>query len=204
MAKRTAAQVYQDLIGQGLPADAAMRMVAIAEAESGLDDASRGDLGLQDSFWGPSFGTYQIRTVKSQTGTGTDRDIAWLAASDTNQAKAAYDISSGGRNLTPWSTFNTGAYQQYLGQAQTAAAATPAGNPYPTWGPSWLPWNWPSDAGNAVAGQINQELGGARTIVIEAGFVILGLALIGAGLAKAVAPKLRTAAKTAAKAAVIL
>ncbi len=36
-------------------------------------------------------------------------------------AQAAYNISSGGGNWTPWTTYNNGAYWQYMGRAQSAA-----------------------------------------------------------------------------------
>lgn len=36
-------------------------------------------------------------------------------------AQAAYNISSGGNDWTPWTTYNNGAYWQYMGRAQTAA-----------------------------------------------------------------------------------
>ncbi len=38
-------------------------------------------------------------------------------------AQAAYRISSGGRDWTPWSTFNSGAYRNHLVAAQAAATA---------------------------------------------------------------------------------
>ncbi|WP_394832651.1 hypothetical protein LVJ94_39720 [Pendulispora rubella] len=36
-------------------------------------------------------------------------------------AAAAYNISSGGTNWTPWTTYNNGAYQQYMSRARDAA-----------------------------------------------------------------------------------
>jgi hypothetical protein len=36
-------------------------------------------------------------------------------------AQAAYNISSGGSNWQPWTTYINGAYQQYMSRAQTAA-----------------------------------------------------------------------------------
>lgn len=189
MAKRLPGDVYADLIGAGFDAQSATIMVAIAGAESGYDDQAQGDLGLQDSNWGPSFGLFQVRTLKGETGTGSNRDITRLASSDAEQAKAAYAISGGGRDFTPWSTFTSGAYQGFLGTAQASAAgATSSGGgdgPFPTWGPDWLPWNWPSALGNKAADQadnaITQALTGGRHIAIEAVFVIAGLALVAAG-----------------------
>src|SRR4051812_4551976 len=116
MAKRTPSDVYADLVARGFTPAQAVTMTAIAGAESGYDDANLGDVRLEDNTWGPSYGLYQIRTLKAQTNTGQDRDINWLAASDTNQATAAWDISQHGRDFSPWTTFTRGTYQQFLGQ----------------------------------------------------------------------------------------
>jgi hypothetical protein len=180
VAKRLPGDVYADLIAVGFDPQSATTMVAIAGAESGYDDQAQGDLGLQDANWGPSFGLFQVRTLKGQTGTGSNRDITRLASSDLEQAKAAYAISSGGRDFTPWSTFTSGAYQGFLGTAQASAAGATGGGdgPFPTWGPDWLPWNWPSLAGNSAAAQ---ALTGGRHILLEAVFVLAGLGLIAAG-----------------------
>jgi hypothetical protein len=181
MSKRDPGQVYADLVAAGFSPDQATVMTAIAGAESGYDDQILGDLGLQNAMWGPSFGLYQIRTLKADTGSGSYRDITRLASSDAEQAKAAYAISGGGRDFTPWSVFTSGAYQQYLNTARTAAASggsASSDGPFPTWGPDWLPWNWPSLAANSA---VAQGLAGGRGIVLEVAFVGMGLALLAAG-----------------------
>lgn len=196
VSKRLPGDVYQDLIAAGFDPQAATIMVAIAGAESGYDDQIQGDLGLQDANWGPSFGLFQIRTLKNDTGAGTNRDITRLSGSDLEQAKAAYQISGGGRDFTPWSTFTNGAYQGFLGTAQASAAggAAAAGGdgPFPTWGPDWLPWNWPSAAANKVADAtsdaVSTGLTGGRQILLEAVFVGGALVLVGAGLYVATRP----------------
>src|SRR5262245_26484467 len=98
-------------------------MLAVGTAESGLDDTTIGDVALETNTWGPSFGMFQIRTLKADTGLGTDRDINALAASDAAQARAAYDISRHGTDFSAWTDYVNGAYQQYLGQAAAAGAA---------------------------------------------------------------------------------
>jgi len=185
VAKRTVSQIFADLRAAGFNAAQATIMTAIALAESGGNDTILGDTGIQTSVWGPSYGLYQVRTLKAETGRGTDRDVSWLAASDTHQAKAAWDISRGGVDFSPWTTYTRGTYQQFMGQAQGAAggasaapAATPVLNPF-------------------------GSLGGARNIAIEAVFVVLGLALLGAGVAKAVAPTVHRAEQKAAKVAAV-
>lgn len=183
MAKLTPQQVYQLLTAAGFDPAAATTMTAIAGGESGWDTTSTGDLGLTNPSWGPSYGLFQVRTLKGDTGRGTDRDITWLSGSPANQAKAAYDISRGGRDFTPWTVYTTGKYRDFLGQAQgvsgvTGGAAGISGTPtfsQTGWGPDWLPWNW----GTSILGDV-------RTLVVETGFGILGLALLGYGLARVV------------------
>ena len=185
MAKRSPGDVYADLVGAGFSPDQATIMTAIAGAESGYDDQIQGDLGLQTNVWGPSYGLYQIRTLKADTGSGSNRDITRLAGSDAEQARAAYAISGGGRDFTPWSVFTSGAYQQFLPAARQAAATggstSSEGGPFPTWGPDLLPWNWPSAAANAADAKLKEGLAGGRHIVLEVVFVGLGLALVGVG-----------------------
>lgn len=152
--KRAPADVYAALIAAGFPPAAATTMTQIAGAESGYDDSVLGDTGLQTNTWGPSFGLFQIRTLKSDTGRGTDRDISRLAGSIGEQAEAAYDISGGGKDFSPWSVFTKGLV--------TPALTTPADLPAST---SWT----------------DQALGGARDIAISGSFVVLGIGLLAAG-----------------------
>lgn len=187
MARRSPDEVYAALIAAGWPPEAAVTMTAIAGAESGWDSDALGDLGVNDT-WGPSFGLFQIRTLKAATGSGSARDIARLAVGDIEQAKAAYVISSGGTDFSPWSVYSSGAYQAHLAAARAAAARLdPDGGPF-TIGPEWLPWNWPSVIGNEVVGGVDQVVGGARHIALEAGAVLLGLALVSLGLWRIGAP----------------
>jgi len=191
MTKRTPAEVYATLRAAGWPAPSAMTMTAIAGAESGWDDAAQGDLRLADTTWGPSYGLFQIRTLKRATGTGGTRDITVLAGDDLAQARAAWEISQHGADLSPWTVYRTGAYRRFLDAARAAAGGNPSSGDLSSadlqpagWGPSWLPWN---AAGQAVAG--------TRHIVIEAAFLGLGLVLVAAGVAAAVRPTLLPKAK---------
>lgn len=198
MATRSAGDIYADLTAQGFNPAQATVMTAIALAESSGNDTALGDVGLENTTWGPSYGLFQVRTLKSDTGKGTDRDVSWLSQSDANQAKAAFDISHGGADFSPWTTYTSGAYQKYLGQAQAAAGSTvtTAGSgPVPMIGPSWLPWNWPGAAVNAATAG---TLGGIRSIVIEGLAVVFGVGLVGVGLARTFAPQIRQATGTVA------
>lgn len=124
----TMAQVYAYARQAGFSPDTAVIATAIAMAESGNNPKARGDIGLETSYWGPSVGLEQIRTIKSQTGKGGDRDIARLDDDPLQNMIAAYDISSHGKDFTPWTTYTSGKYRQFLGQA-TAAAGGATGGP---------------------------------------------------------------------------
>jgi hypothetical protein len=72
-------------------------------------------------------GITQIRTLRSQTGTGGDRDITRLLGDPQADLAASYVISDQGKDFSPWSTYKSGAYKRYLPGAQAASGtASPA------------------------------------------------------------------------------
>lgn len=182
MAKRTPTQVYADLRAAGASDDAARILTEIAGAESGWDDAALGDVNLENNTWGPSFGEFQIRTLKADTGSGTDRDISNLAGDDAAQAAAAWDISKQGTDFSPWSTYTNRAYlaQQTAVNAAITAPATGSSST----GSSPVSATPASFVGSLLGG----TLGGVRQIVIEAAVGILGLTLVGVGIAHLASP----------------
>lgn len=118
----------------GLAYDAGLRSptalidaVAIATAESGRDPRKVGDLGLQDSKWGPSVGLWQIRSLKSEKGKGTTRDADKLT-DPAHNAKAMVEISGNGKNWDPWSVTHVSdpagflRYQAAIGPATSAVS----------------------------------------------------------------------------------
>lgn len=195
MTKRDPGEVYRALVAAGADPAAATTLTAIAGGESGWNDSALGDTSLENSTWGPSFGAFQIRTLKADTGTGSDRDIAWLSQSLANQAKAAEDISAGGSNFSPWTVYRTGRWKDFLAQVRAAvggsssSTTTTVGDSapipkLPTFGPGWLPWNIPSDIGNAAIDQANQTLSGSRDLLVKVLFSVVAVGLVGAGLVK--------------------
>jgi len=119
-------QIYTLLLQGGFTPDDARMMTAIAQAESAANPGAVGDVGLQTATWGPSVGLFQIRTLKSETGTGSDRDIQRLMNNPAEQVKAARNISNGGRNLRPWSTYTNGAYRKFLDEPLQAGVPVPS------------------------------------------------------------------------------
>jgi hypothetical protein len=95
--------------------------VAIAIAESALNSNATGDVNLQTSKWGPSVGLWQIRTLKpAYLPLEPIRDITKLY-DPLNNAKAAYTISKGGTDFSPWSTFISQQYLNFTDQVNHAA-----------------------------------------------------------------------------------
>ena len=106
---------------QGCSTDAAAIAAAIAMAESGGSPSAQGDIGLMDSVWDWSAGLWQIRGLRSERGTGALRDSIANQAVAKN-ATAMYSISGACSDWTPWSTYNSGAYLQFMQLAKQAVA----------------------------------------------------------------------------------
>lgn len=120
MARLTYAQAYAYARQAGFDANSAATIVAIAMGESGLVTNKLGDVQLETAYWGPSVGLTQVRSIKGKTGTGDVRDVSKLSDPAFNMS-AAYKISSGGKDFTPWTVYNTGKWRDFLPQAQAAA-----------------------------------------------------------------------------------
>ena len=127
MATLTASQIYTLLLQGGVDPQEARIMTAIAQAESARNPGAVGDVAIQTGTWGPSVGLFQIRTLKAETGTGSDRDIQRLMNNPAEQVKAALNISGGGGNYRPWSTYTNGSYRKFLDEPLQGGAALPAG-----------------------------------------------------------------------------
>jgi hypothetical protein len=176
MARRSAAQIYAAARAAGLSAAQAVISTAIALAESGGDDTVLGDTALENGTWGPSDGAWQIRTLRSQTGTGGDRDLTALNGNLGRQAQAMATISRGGTDWSAWTTFTRGTYQQFLSQAQAAAGTVGPATSVPGANATGLPGT------GAVQDIANSAVDAAYRLAIKVGAGGLGLALLGIGL----------------------
>ena len=125
MATLTPSQIYTLLLQGGFDPQEARIMTAIAQAESARNPGAVGDVAIQTGTWGPSVGLFQIRTLKAETGTGSDRDIQRLMNNPAEQVKAALNISGGGGNYRPWSTYTNGSYRKFLDEPLQAGVAVP-------------------------------------------------------------------------------
>jgi hypothetical protein len=103
----------------GCAASAAPTATAIAMAESGGSPSAQGDIGLMTDIWDWSAGLWQIRGLRAERGTGGLRDSIANQDAETNAA-AMYAVSRGCTDWTPWSTYNSGSYRQFLPIAEQA------------------------------------------------------------------------------------
>jgi hypothetical protein len=190
MTTLTMAQIYADAREAGFDPASAVIMAAIAMGESGGNPDAMGDVNLQNGTWGPSVGLAQIRTLKSDTGTGRTRDIDLLRDPIKNLT-AAFSISSGGKDFTPWTVYNTGKYRSFLGQAQSSAGAYVPGASV-TAKPVGL-----------IDGLTSGLLDTVRDMAFTGLAVMFGLGLIVAGTYQTWSPAVKSAFKVAKVAAIV-
>ena len=91
---------------------------AVAMAESGGDAAAVNDTSAQTVFppgIGPetSVGLWQVNLLAHP------QYAAWDLTDPDANAAAAFQVSSGGKDWRPWSTYVSGAYRPYYPSAQT-------------------------------------------------------------------------------------
>ncbi len=110
----------------GFRGDALVMAVAIAKGESSYNPNALGDVGIQTDKWGPSHGLWQIRTLKNPQNYGfpdTLRVADGRLYDPQTNAEAAFAISKGGTDFTPWSVYTAGIYRNFLDEARAAVAA---------------------------------------------------------------------------------
>jgi hypothetical protein len=117
----TPTQIQQYASAAGFRGNALNIAVAIAMAESGGNTTAThlNTNGTTD------YGLWQINSVHSQYS------ASLLLNNPQYNAMAAWTISSNGSNFTPWTTFNTGAYKQYLSSFSSPITGSVGGNMQP-------------------------------------------------------------------------
>lgn len=159
---------------QGNPQAAAMA-AAIAMAESGGNSTATDC----DSNGSIDRGLWQINSVH---GSQSTYDVM-------GNARAAVSISNNGTNWSPWTTYTSGAYRQFL-NGNVSPSATPinatnasANNASFETDCTWYdPLSWPNCVGNAATGIIKSLIGTILNpliqIVAGVGGVTLGGAMV--------------------------
>ncbi len=113
MAKLTDVQIFEAALQAGFTPDQAVTMTAIALAESGGETGALNDVGEH------SVGLWQINTAVHDwhPSQGTDPLL---------NARMAYEVSGGGRDISRWTVTHSSKGSRYLpfrGRAEAAAAA---------------------------------------------------------------------------------
>jgi hypothetical protein len=91
--------------------------LGVAFAESGGYTDAVGDLGLISEKWAPSIGLFQIRSLRDPDAWGPLDHVrrASELRDPLYNAQAAWVISQGGTDWTPWSVFKSGTYLPHVG-----------------------------------------------------------------------------------------
>jgi hypothetical protein len=108
----------------GFRGPAAVTAVAIALAESGGRPTAHNRTPPDDSY-----GLWQINYYGNLRASRTAAYGPPEGLFDPEKAaRAAFAISSGGRNFTPWTTYTSGAYLLYKNRASVAVGSTDGNN----------------------------------------------------------------------------
>lgn len=129
--KLTVPQITGHAQAAGFRGSALTMAVAIAMAESGGDPAAIGDVDRPHKGC-RSYGLWQINVCPQGTSGGNNRGIPWRENPQSLldpavNARAAFEMSGGGNNYKPWTTWTSGAANRLLGTVSDALAA--AGGP---------------------------------------------------------------------------
>lgn len=122
MATLSDAQIAAAAKAAGFSGSALAKAVAIALAESSGNPRAHNAVPPDNSY-----GLWQINMLGSM-GPARRKQFGLSSNSQlfdpVTNAKAAFAISSGGKNFRPWTTYTSGAYLRYMSRANKAA-----GNP---------------------------------------------------------------------------
>jgi hypothetical protein len=127
---KTQEEVRKLAISVGFSKRQARTASAIAMCESAVSKDGKsyanfdavGDIDLQDETWGPSYGGWQIRSLKADQGTGKIRDASRLLSPKFN-AKSALAVKNS-LGFKAWSCYASGQYKAYLQDLFPAAPGT--------------------------------------------------------------------------------
>src|SRR4051794_25375425 len=117
MAVLSALEIYRYARMAGFSPDQACTMTAVALAESG------GETGAHNPHGEDSRGLWQINAAAHKNLAGQDLYDPLV------NARAAYEVSQGGKDVSPWTTTHRGTSASYIGyRAEAEAAARAAGD----------------------------------------------------------------------------
>lgn len=109
----------------GARGDQLITLAAITEGESGRKITALGDIDIQTGSWGPSGGAFQVRSVKSERGKGTTRDLDRVLTLEGGARSAVelwnQSVERGKPGWQPWTAAQKSWHVPHL-PAYTAAA----------------------------------------------------------------------------------
>jgi murein DD-endopeptidase MepM/ murein hydrolase activator NlpD len=115
------------LYAKGFRGKSLQTAFAVALAESGGRADAVGDKHLVSKKWGPSYGAFQIRSLKDwKKYNDPYRDGSRLKNADYN-IEAAYDKSNQGKHWKGWTTFTSGKFAKFLDDAAKTQQAAGIG-----------------------------------------------------------------------------
>ena len=173
-------QIAQMMRNAGFPASAIPTGVAIVHAESGANPQAVNHAntnGTQD------YGLFQINSVHSQLLQAGN----W--SNPQSNVNMAYQVwKNAGGKWTPWSTYNSGSYQKFLGAGQAVSGAGPTSSTTTTnasnanlgTGTNATNTNFMQSLGNWMLGQAGIHI--PPNLGIRSLWFLLGIALLIVGL----------------------
>ena len=115
----------------GFRGDALKTAFAVALAESGGRPGAVGDESLVDKTWGPSYGIFQIRSLKDWRKFNDPYRDATRLRDPRYNIQAAWVKSNKGTSWKPWSAYKNGAFTKFLDDADVAARKAGVGGDAP-------------------------------------------------------------------------
>jgi len=233
VANQNAVRVFQDLTTLGLSPGAATGVIGNLVAESGVSPTSvqRGGPGRGIAQW--SSGGRWDQLLAWARGRGSDPYSLSAQEAFMVQEMQAMGVWSQLQGTTDPLTAATIVMRKYempadqsaanaqhraiLGAQALAGSSGGSGNslnisPFPTFGSPLIPWNWPSDVGNAITNKAadavqsgaekaaDKVLSGIGPILMQGMFVALGVVLIGVGVTRGLSGYARGRAEEVAQA----
>jgi Lysozyme like domain len=170
----------------GFVGSRAQTIVAIAQAESGLNTLAQNTTGNT-----PPSTDRGILQINSFWHAEVPNSCAYDAACSFERA---YGISAGGRNFTPWAAYKQGTYEKYMGAVEVTPNVAALGTGIPD----------PFAAVNTAIADVSNALAGVKAVnawvakperptKLVLGVVLIGVGILGIAVASgAVSPHLPT------------
>lgn len=195
MSRLSVPQIYNVARAAGFKPARAVVATMIALAESSGGDPTAHCLNCFPGIKEDSRGLWQINVDAHP------QYAAWNLYDPATNARAAFAVSSGGKNFTPWSTYTSGSYLSHAGDVYKGLGISTGGQA-PDQAPGGLPAAGSSSSGAGVQqagfnlfnpfswfGSIGSGIGkDVARVTLTTVFTVSGLGLVVIGLYKGVSP----------------